>query len=148
MNDTSPVTRSTERPDWAQVLLAATLASWGVFMIVFACELIIRLLADFSMLGLVQSASTLISGALITFFAALIVCIVAGLPALALVNWLRLDRWWHDGLIGAVAGFAFIYGVLGSREFISPSFPVSSVLLFVVAGALAGVAAWRERRKE
>ncbi len=142
-----------ENPDWVDILLAATLAAWGT--------IVAGIMLFFLAPGIVASPESAgpqalwyVGISIMGFLLASIVCTVIGLPALALANWLKLTKWWQAAIIGGSAGLMLgspvaLYSYIPS--YAAQQTPIVGVLFwlfwFVLAGALAGVAAWRERRK-
>lgn len=141
--------RDAERstPDWVDILLAATLASWATVMIAITAGMAIALVIDFRIEALAFAFVYLVSAAGISFFIAIFACTILGLPALGLAALLRLDAWWQAALIGALAGLIFAGTIVGWRPNMYDWSIVVSGVVLIAAGALAGVAAWRERRK-
>lgn len=139
------------KPDWLDILFAATLTSWATMVIPLLPFLLGGSILNFRLEFLVDAkaminfASGMATLAIYSFFIAMVTCTVLGLPALGLAILLRLDAWWQGAAVGAVAGLIFAFVFTGGR-----TFDLNLGLLvawLAVAGALAGIAAWRERRK-
>lgn len=134
-------------PDWVDILLAATIAAWATVMAAIATGAVIVLIGNFRIELLASTLGSLVVAGGIAFFIAIFACAILGLPALALVTLLRLDEGWQAALIGAIAGLIFSGTLMGWPSVVKDWSIVLSTIVFIVAGAVAGVAAWRERRK-
>lgn len=100
------------------------------------------LILNFSIEGLIAVSSMLVMAASISFFIALFACVILGLPALGIVGLLNLNDWWHSAVLGLLAGF-IVFVVLTGGTFARNEVFAGVLLL---AGAIAGVAAWRVRK--
>jgi hypothetical protein len=136
-----------EKPDWVDVLLPAALASWGTIVVASAVFALLPSMFASSEDAVLAAYWFLIVYCFGGFLIATVVCTVVGLPALALANWLKLRSWWQAAITGAVGGLLV--------SFAAPNWPGAAAhwsdaaheFLFLIAGALAGLAAWRERAK-
>lgn len=141
------VKRKAEKPDWVDILLAASIAAWGTIVCAMFVFAVVPLIFRSPLESVPAVYAFLVFYCVYGFLVASVVCAVLGLPALALANWLGLSRRWQAAVVGGAAGF-LISLVLPIR----PGFMVGwsdwmFTLMFLFAGALAGVAAWRERNK-
>ena len=128
--------------DWFDVLFASTVASWATFMAAMSFVAISALILNFSIEGLIAVSSMLVMAASISFFIALFACVILGLPALGIVGLLNLNDWWHSAVLGLLAAF-IVFVVLTGGTFARNEVFAGVLLL---AGAIAGVAAWRVRK--
>ncbi len=146
-SEARPERRSTEIPDWVDILLAATIASWATV----AGAMTIAMLAGFlpifrfEMIPFILATVAMIVG--MTFFIAMYVCVILGLPALGIAKLFKLNQRWHAALLGAFAGFLVTLVIPGLSVAALREDSIFGVILFIVAGILAGLAAWRERQK-
>jgi hypothetical protein len=138
--------RATEKADWVDILLAAALAAWGtVCCATFVFGLMPTMVS--SPERIVSKLYWFVLGyGFFGFVLATVVCTIVGLPALALATWLKLSKWWQGAIVGGAAGLLVSLAI--------PAWPglayldqAMSVVLFAIAGAFAGVAAWREHKK-
>ena len=145
--------RKAERSDWVDILLASTLSAWGT--------LVVAMFLFFLAPGIVASPERAVPQVLgflgisiMGFLLASIVCTVIGLPALALANWLKLTKWWQAAILGGSAAIliggpiaVFSYAPQYAAQHDPTIGAMFWVFWFALAGVIAGVAAWRERRK-
>ena len=140
--------RPADRPSWVDILLPAVLASWGTITAgMFVLSVVPRIVA------LPQAAPIAVFGFLLIygffgFVLATVVCTIVGLPALALAGWLKLTKAWQAALIGAIAAFPVMFVFVPRfRSEVEGDMKLLLEYLFILAGALAGIAAWREFKK-
>lgn len=147
MSDASLTKRSEGAPDWVDILLADTVTAWGTVVGVSSLVLLVGYAPIFRLEMIPVILGMLLATAGIGFFLALYVCVFLGLPALGLAKLLKLNHWWQAAIIGALAGLLVVLVFPMPDPSQGQVGVILTRLLFVVAGALAGMAAWRERRK-
>ena len=132
------------------MLLAATLASWAVVVPTMLAALLLEM--EWPISG--EAAFALLNVGLVIafygFFVALFVCLALGLPALVIAQLLHLDKLWQAATTGTLAGAVVAIGALALPRPFGAGYDwddLVQVFVFVLAGALAGIAAWRARAR-
>lgn len=146
MSKKAVLDRSARKPDWVDILLAATLAAWGTVLGSMFVFWFLPVAFETPLDAVPSLFNLLLFFGFFGFILATAVCTIVGLPALALARWLNLTEWWQAAAVGSIAGIL----VVGTPILSLPGEIVSKVVLvvtLVIAGALAGVAAWRERER-
>ena len=138
--------RRAEKPDWVDVLLAATLAAWGTIVVAMTLLFVAYIITGLLPGGTDRLFALMIPTIFLGFLIAIIVCVIVGLPALGLIHWLKLSRWWQWTAIGAAAGL-LVSLLPGLHLPIDPISVTPVALVFLLAGAFAGDAAWQEQHR-
>ncbi|OYX48657.1 MAG: hypothetical protein B7Y90_09490 [Alphaproteobacteria bacterium 32-64-14] len=134
---------------WGHALFVASIAAWLTF---FGAALFVGAVASM----LYQADSVAVAGAtspgvmaLYAIFGipvVLVVCFVAGVPALIVAEFLGLTKWWQAAVTGAAVGLLLAVGVifLSSAQSNAPSdnSRILGCAVLILTGACAGVAAW------
>lgn len=136
-----------EKPDWVDIILAATLVSWGTVLSAMTVALFAQVQGELNTAYVTRFMVSWAAMAFAGFFVTLFICIILGLPALAIARLLRLDRPWQAAALGALAGALVALAIPKPSGFAYDWVEIAGALVFVLAGALAGLAAWRERNK-
>lgn len=144
-----PTGAKSERSDRMGALVAAAVAAWATIAAVVLLLFVIPGIWFNGPLFLPFVASVILPAVVFGFVFASIVTAIIGWPALFLAESLQLTRWWHATLIGGASGL--LVGAIPVFTTKSPqAFPLTMafMLVCVVAGAPAGLAAWNVRWRE
>jgi hypothetical protein len=141
------VKRSMKKPDWVDILLAASIAARGTIVSAMFVFAVVPVIFRSPLEAVPAVYAFLVFYCVYGFLVASVVCAVLGLPALALANWLGLSRRWQAAVVGASAGLVVSLLFTNSSALMAGWNDWLCTLLFLVAGAFGGVAAWRERNK-
>jgi len=143
--------RQMEKRHLGYALFAASLTAWiTYFGMALFLEAVLNTISAISGEDGQKGSSVLVLAAIFGVPVVLVVCFVAGLPALVLAELLKLTKWWQAALVGMGVGLLFGLGVSAmSRAPVSAPIDFARILgfamfvaMFVLTGACAGVAAW------
>ena len=136
------------------VLFVAAVAAWATVTSLGVLVAVMQIGMWLGAMNVGYFFLALLGVAVAGFFVAIPICMVVGLPLLTLTRWLKLDRWWQWAALGAAAGVAILFGLAATPwpfdlwPFSAGPFDLNTVAtvagIFSVAGAVAGVVAWRE----
>ncbi|MEZ6031005.1 MAG: hypothetical protein R3C46_14830 [Hyphomonadaceae bacterium] len=126
-------------------MYAAPLAGWAVVSVGATLFMFALMIFETNVIGLSYLIPVMLVAAAGSLLAAIPICLVFGLSALAVVERLQLQQRWQWAAAGAVVGLLIVLLLAAVPTFITPLIVAPVVVLFAIAGAIAGAVAWRER---
>jgi hypothetical protein len=129
------------------VLFAAAVAGWGIVAGVVTLVWLSQAVLSVTGVDLGYVIVLTLIAVVGSFFVAIPLCMAVGFVALALGRKFMLTKWWQWAAAGSLAGLAVAFVLAMPLSPVASLMLAPVVVLFTIAGAIAGCVALREQRK-